>query len=393
MNKEAPDISKILPTGEMLRGFLEQPFLKKSDLKNILRNRGVFTFNTEKKDSIPILMSTTLSPIEFDNLRDSQNTREDNPKRITQVIPWDSKATILDALPEDMNVNSILDLEYSNYRVDGAPTFTPVDNNPDHLRMDFKIEREDHSKNWSSTKSTFPGSIEARRIVEKNEVKLVITHTANETKSTAKKAISHLEKHFKDEGHIAKNKEIQKITFDKFSNEKRIEFFLELSVEATSNILNFVEIVDLELSPDHEANLPDTMVWMHRKIDDLKLNGTNLHKTFFVNNKDMHEHIFLYRVDVCYDFDISGCTGQCVVTLHFPEYSKGKHTNSELEINIKTCSYSSSPLGITKNEVKEMILNDMESQKYEKFRDYLIGQTEAVPTPDRNTTLQPIAEL
>ena len=81
MNKQPLTINQMLPHGEMLRGFLEQPFLQKSDLKDVLRSHGVFTCNTEKSDSIPILMMTNLSPSEFDLLREAQSSREDNPKK------------------------------------------------------------------------------------------------------------------------------------------------------------------------------------------------------------------------------------------------------------------------------------------------------------------------
>jgi hypothetical protein len=372
MNKEPVDISRFLPIGEMLRGLMEQPFIQKADLKTILRSRGVFTCNTEKSDSIPVLMATILSPSEFDVLRESQNSREDNPKRITQVVAWDSDKTLLDSLPDDIDFKKMVDMEFSSCKVDGAPEFVPVDGNPDHLRLEFDVERTNLTKSWASTKSTFPGSLELKRIKDKGEVKVVVTHTANETKQVASKATSSLVNTFKESGHISKTKDIERITFGRFSNASRIEYFLELSVETTSNILSFEEIVDLELSPDQEAELPANMDWMSNRIDDLKLNGKSLHETFFVNEKSSHEYIFLYRVDVRYSFDISGLEGSCVVSISFPEYIKSKSDKSELEISIKSMSFADRLRGITKNEVKEMLLDELETQKIEKYRNYIV---------------------
>ena len=141
MNKEPRDIDQILPHGEMLRGFMEQSFVSKSDLKDLLRSRGVFTCNSDKQDSIPILMSTVLSPIEFDHLRECQNQKEDNPKIVTQTIEWDADKNLLESLPDHFNLNSMLDLEFSNFKVNGSPNFIPVNGNQDHLKMDFNIER------------------------------------------------------------------------------------------------------------------------------------------------------------------------------------------------------------------------------------------------------------
>lgn len=361
----------MLPHGEMLRGFLDQPFLQKSDLKDVLRGRGVFTCNTEKSDSIPILMMTTLSPSEFDFLRESQNSREDNPKKITQTVACNSDKSILDVLPADFNINQVVNIEYANYKIVDDSGFVPVNGDPNHLKLEYGIERQDLSRSWSSTKSHFVGSIELKRVMDKGEVKLTFTHTSNETKQVAVKATSQLVNKFKECGFVGRDQEIQKITFDRFNNASRIEFFLELSVETTSNYLVFEEIVDLELSPDQDQPLPENMQWMSNKINDLKLNGKLLHKTFFVNEKSSHDFIFLYRVDARYKFDVSGVTGSCVVTMHFPEYSRGKHDKSELEINIKSTAFDSLPRGITKNEVKEMLLNELEGQKAEKYRDYV----------------------
>lgn len=225
MNKQPKDISRFLPTGEMLRGLMEQPFIQKSDLKELLRSRGVFTCHTEKRDSIPILMTTILSPVEFDNLRECQSSREDNPKRITQTIPWSSEKNLLEALPENFNVGKNMEAEFSGYKIGGAPDFIPVNKDPNHLRLDFEVEREDLAKNWASNKNVFPGSIEAKRVFDGAEVKIVITHTANETKKAATNATKALVSGYKEKGYIKRESEIQKITYDRFTNSNRIQFF------------------------------------------------------------------------------------------------------------------------------------------------------------------------
>jgi hypothetical protein len=163
MKKEPDDIDQFLPCGEMLRGFMEQPFVNRDDLKKVLRNRGVFTSNVEKHDMIPILSATILSPSEFDYLRECQNSREDNPKIITQTIEWQSEDTLFESVPENFEINSFLDLEFSNYKVIGSPTFIPIEGNPNHIKIDFSIEREDLSKNWATNKSIFSGSLELKR--------------------------------------------------------------------------------------------------------------------------------------------------------------------------------------------------------------------------------------
>lgn len=368
MNKTPNDIDQLLPYGEMLRSFMEQSFITKSDLKELLRSRGVFTYGNEKQDSIPVLMSTILSPSEFDSLRECQSIKEDNPKVVTQTIEWDSDKNLLDSLPDHFNLNSMLDLEFSNFKVSGSPAFVPVDGDPDKLKMDFKVEREDMSKSWASSKNVFPGSLEVTRIKEDGEVKLVVTHTANETKYVASKASTNIVKHFKNNGLIKQEKEVERISYDKFSNQKRIEYLLSLSEKIDSEILKFCDILDIEFSPDKSQILPTEIKWMEEKIDDLRMNGSGLHKTHFIKEASFQNCIHLYRIDSRFKFDLKGICGQCVVTFHFPDFSKSKDATSELEINIKNLSFESPPRSISKNDVKEAILKDVDKQKLRKYK-------------------------
>jgi hypothetical protein len=88
MNSSPVDVERFLPFGEMLRTFVQQPFLSKADLSKLLRDRGVFINPDQKENTIPWLTSLLLSPDEFDRLREAQSSREDNQKTITQLIDW-----------------------------------------------------------------------------------------------------------------------------------------------------------------------------------------------------------------------------------------------------------------------------------------------------------------
>ena len=368
MNKEPIDIDKILPFGEMLRGFMEQSFISKDDLKNTLRQRGVFTSSNEKQDSIPILVTTILSSDEFDYLRECQNTKEDNPKVITQSVKWESSDSLLESLPDRFDVNSVLELEFSNFSVSGTPNFVPVDGNPDHLRLDFDIEREDLARNWASNKSSFSGSLELQRVTSGDDVKLIITHTADETKYVGQKASQSIVRHFKNKNKVSESARVEKILFSRFSNTNRIKYFMSLTKGIASTILSFVDIVDIEFSPDKDQTLPESMQWMQKRIEDLKINGQALHKTFFLGESKHHDYILLYKIDVRYKFDIKGLTGQCVFSIGFPEYGKNREENSEFEVNVKSMSFDEIPRGTNRIEVKKALLKELESMKMAQFK-------------------------
>lgn len=367
MNKEPQDIDQILPHGEMLRGFMEQSFVTKGDLKEVLRNRGIFTHTIEKANTIPILLSTILSPGEFDFLRECQISKEDNPKVITQAIKFDSKETLFDSIPEDLDVNSILDLEYANFKVTGSPAFIPVDNNHERIKIDFTVERKDMSKNWATTNNIFTGSLELSKIIETDEVKIIVTHTASETRQVATKLASNMVRHFKDKGLIDSSASVEKILFSRFSNSKRISFLFSLTKESRSQMLEFFDIVDVQFSPDTCNPLQEGIDWMEQKIADLKLNGSTLHQTIFFTDIKYHEFICLYNVDSKFKFDVQGLTGQCIFSVGFPDYSKEK---KEMEVNIKSISLNNSPISGSKSEIKQILLREIENQKIISFKLY-----------------------
>ncbi|WP_236192584.1 hypothetical protein [Pseudomonas urethralis] len=129
------DENSILPQGENLRAYLVQPFVSKGDLKHLLRRRGVFMSQQDKEQSIPSLTLSLLKPSEFVELQQLYTAKEDNPKITTQIIEWSGTETLISSIPDDIDVNKVLDLDFKNFKVLNAPSFYPVPNSDDAIRM------------------------------------------------------------------------------------------------------------------------------------------------------------------------------------------------------------------------------------------------------------------
>ncbi|MCI5190482.1 MAG: hypothetical protein D3905_11995 [Candidatus Electrothrix sp. AS4_5] len=367
MNQSPVDIDRFLPYGEMLRGFLEQPFLGKSDLNTLLRERGVFVHQNDKKHTIPWLTGLLISPLEFDQLREAQSTKEDNPKVNTQTINWASETSLVESVPDNFDINSVLDLEFSNFTVKGSPNFIPVDGDSDHVLLEFEIERNDYSQNWANAQNTFKGSLELKKVNQGNYVKLVVTHTANETKYVANKVTSGMVRHFKEKKHIGEKEAIKRIEFKLFSNVGRIHYFFSLTKKVNSLLLKFEDLVDVEFSPDPTSSLPEKIKWMEKNIEDLKLNGKGLKNTLFVKDKDLHPVVCLYHVLARYKFDHKGLMGNCVISIGFPEFGRSKKIESELEVNVKTISFKQPLKNITRGQMIKVILGELDELKQTCF--------------------------
>lgn len=235
----------------------------------------------EKQDTIPVLASTVLTPAEFSFLRENQNSKEDNPKNNTRIIEWQSNNNLSESIPDTLDVGSISNPEFDNYKVIREPNFVLVENNPNHIKMDYSIERNDMSKSWATEKREFEGSLEIIKNAETNLIQIITTHTAEETKIVASKVCSKILQHFKNEGNINPSKQVEKILFSSFTNSDRIEYIFSLTKNIKSRSLEFIDIVDIKFSPDKSLDLPEEFNWIKGKVEDLKLNGKRLHQTQF----------------------------------------------------------------------------------------------------------------
>ena len=336
MRKLPEEINHFLPFGEMLRGFIEQSVIPRSDLSNLLRARGIFTESDEKEATIPILCSTILSPDEVDILRNCYRNKEDSPKTITQTIPWRGNATLIDSMPLDILDNYNNELEFSNYKLVTTPDFISVGNNPDHVKLDFEIERTDTSKSWSESTNQFHGTVELKRISDVDSVKLAITYTAKETLFVARKTSDRLVAHLKATGHLAENDAPRRILFSSFSNAERVNFLLQLTVHSSSNVLKFLDLVKLGVSPDPTlGELPDSLSWSERRVSDLRCKGKSLHTTAFVEDDASHPFIMLHGVDSSFEFDVRGAIGDCIAVFSFPRFESHGDRNSELVVKVQ----------------------------------------------------------
>jgi hypothetical protein len=370
MQQIPENLDLLLPFGETLRSFLEQPFITPSDLKHTLRARGVFQGRTEKRDTIPVLTCCLLSPAEFDELRQQQVTREDNQKTTTRTLAWNSARTVLDVIPSDLNLADFIDADFTNYKLIGSPRFVAVGGDPDALLFEFEIEREDLSKSWARTKSVFKGSLRIQKAGEGNRVKFVLTHTAEETREVNHRLVQRLHQHFKESGAVRADEEIDAIRFSSFDNEGRISFFRSLADKMQCSDFEFRKMTDLGACPEDQLPLPTNLKWMEDNVSSLSLNGQALQDTFFIKDKSCHRYLLFYAVDADLGFEYLGCIGTCSVRFEFPDFVSSKSRETEFQVNISALSVEPGGAAISKVELKEQLLQRLNDYKLKQFDRY-----------------------
>jgi hypothetical protein len=374
MNTEHRNINDIVPYGEFIRGFANQSFLTKAELQRILKTRGIFFSFQDKDLMVPVLQTLLLSPKEFDSIKECFNTKEDKEKRISRSIEWANNNQNL--LQQD-----ILECELDDFVTKNLPTckltkpvkLHSVDNNPNHLKAEIELERNDLNKSWYEQKNNFKASFEFIKGEDsKGEVK--ITHTAPETKILAEYAVKIKKEQFEIKQMIVDSNAMKSILFKDFSNEDRIVFLFRLSTNLqNSNVFEFIEIGDVSLKPENEEKLPEKISWMNQ-IKKLLMSGKNLNETFFIKEKDYHKHIAIWSIDAKFNYTFNGIQDECTFTFGFPDFGSKQKTDSEFELNLSLPNPKKNRIDTREKKILESkLLEEMDRQKmivYNNFVEY-----------------------
>jgi hypothetical protein len=180
-----------------------------------------------------------LSPSEFDSLRELQNTREDNTKKSTSRLPWNTDIDISESV-SNFTFENLIPKEGVNYWFRSEPQITIL--NRDKLSIEYEIERNNLNKSWYEAKNIFRGKIDIERIGP-SEIKFIKSYTSQESSVVGDNLQKALVKYFKDNEFVQADKDLIKILFGDFKNEDRITFFYRLSSYMTSNHFTFKDIV------------------------------------------------------------------------------------------------------------------------------------------------------
>lgn len=358
-----------LPTRDFLRQLLGQTAVKSTDIKNILRSRGVFTCSNDKDHTALILIKTGVSPEEFSEIKDNLKTKEETPKSKTRTIGWNSSNNLIDCIPENFDPTRLLNDKFGTLRLSNITNFTSYNDNPNHIYLDFEIERDDLISNLGKNTTRHKGRIELRKDESTNSLNISLTHTAAETMDFGNKLSQNLIQEFKNKKHINQDEEVITIKFSDFENASRVKFLQDLSQNPQGTILKFKDTDDIHFAPDMSiSNLPDDINWMQDKIDDLKLKGKDLHSTLFFSNEKLHPFIKLLGLRCNYEISETDVTGTCKLEFEFA--NSGVDEFDELILKLTVLKITSNNRDTTTNQLKKDIIESLEKNKLENYIKY-----------------------
>ncbi len=370
MRQDHKDIKYFIPFGESIRGFANQQFISAAEISRALRKRGIFALNQGKDYTTPILQTLLLSPKEFDEIRDAYRYREDSLKTISREIVWGDKVNLSSINNLPVNIEAFIKKHQPNCKLQQAPIrFVTVDNNPNHIKTDFVIQRNDINKAWYEQTNVFTATVEF--INDNGRGRVIIKHTAPETKELAEEIVHIKIGQFKDHNIMSKNSKPKEILFSEFENTERFTFFYHLTTMMDGNeYIKCKDIKDISIKPDELCEvLPEGIDWM-KKMKRIIISGDSLGQTFFMKETKFHNSLILWSIDALFNYSYKGEKGTFTACLGFPDYAK-KGNSSEFEIAILTLSNERTI--DSKNRKKliselQALLDNQKSLEYNNFK-------------------------
>jgi hypothetical protein len=322
LNSEVKNMETILPFGNTLKPLVASSnVLSISDLKGSLAQKGIFTSSFSKEDILPLMLTSLLSPTEFENLKEKQKDKESIPKRRSKAFNYMGTGDLINIIPK-LNLIKIQDSkqwELENYEIIDVNYFTRIERNNNKLRATYRIKRNDYIKDWFNQVSYHDAVFEISLDKENNRIVLSTESSTDETKELNDILVKRVSSILK-EGNFIDDEKGQEIKFGDFTNENRINFLLNFANDALDHTetLKFDKITNIEISIDSEKNLPDKFEWMENKVSNMKFEGAALHETEVLKDTKYHPSLIISLLKINYKFKIKSTSGNCIVEIEFP---------------------------------------------------------------------------
>ncbi len=322
-----------LPYGELLRTVLVKPELSESDLKKVIKSKGLFLPKYTKNEIIPELMCTLLSPDEYKGLLELKKNKEEKEKYRTASIPWQGNANLIKAIPQTLNLHSILEgmQPYkSGMELIGIPSFKKSENRSDKVELEFEIKERSEIKDIHNKERIFKGGL----VYElKNDGHLHLSVTKTFSSKGTQKLVDALNKqmetYFKETNSVKKEDTFERILFSQFINEDRFLFFMRFLDDI--DFLEFSKVENISVSPDPDEDLPQDAKEFLKDIENLNLKGNVLRRHVLLSELKYRKCIHLHSMIVKYKFSHEQGSGNCSIEFAFPDYKLNETDNLEFQ--------------------------------------------------------------
>jgi hypothetical protein len=365
------DIEKILPYGDVLLPKLKTSILSEINLKYFLLKKGIITNKKSKDDILPVFSCLLLSPNELDSLKAIYKEKEDKPKGIernaTANFNNQSLWEVFNDKLNDLKKLSKVRLPKNCIMADDY-TIERVNDNYNHLRVKYQIEKTNTNKDFLTGKTRHDGEIEIK--YENNELIFYDRHTSSDTYQVNKNFYNKFEKTLKKNNLISDN--FKSISFLDFENKKRIQFllsFFELRNSTTIKINDMI-LESMKFRPDETMiGIPEDLDSLKGRVSQLNLHGKELDDTIYLSREEYKSSILCEKVKYYVNYRYMNRNGICFIEIAFTgALGRDDFNDTEIRIAIIPCNNSyDTNFSNTKIKIAQEISN-IKKDNYLKFK-------------------------
>lgn len=375
------DIQALLPTGEKLKPLLNKSVITESDMKNILRKRGVFFGDSDKKKTIPYLTMSLLSPKEFEELQELQKTKEDSLKFRNLIVQGETEAKLADLLSVDLIDVEQIDVSLDNCTFNTDVNFQVMSSN--ELVIEYEVSREDITKDWANSESKFTGRIEISKDSNTKEIKFVSEFTSTETEEINLEILKRVSQELKTINEVGNETKFFEITSDKLNNVDRFKFLLSLAKNSSNQLLKYKSVRNIEIGPDKKVDIAIAVpnMALDNSVKNIIINsdkGETLQNIEYVKNALYHKVLILRAMQVEYNFKIGNAYGSCIIEYGFPHFFRSYKKTKEFEVTINKVWFGKNSVGENVKTASRKILSEFNEFYQNEFGKIEVKKEEIV---------------
>jgi hypothetical protein len=359
-----------LPYGEHLRGLLQNSLITESQLRTLLREKGIYFCDSIKEKMVPVLSSLLLSPKEFDILREHQKTKEDKEKRHESRFKTELQVdtqTLKQAL-KSFNLNDLDTNKFKNYKYKNPNVTFEEDKAKKQLTVTYEIERYQRNKSFSEQVESFRGTVMLDCNGNNLEIITKNISTAKETLDINKNIINHIKGKLIENNIISATTKEEKILMSDMSNEEIIQFLLAFTDNTKLINIKFEDVKSIDIEIDNSIPLPEKsdIKWMESKINKLKLDGKKIEEIKLLTEDTNHKYLKCWGLVAVFKYDNTIGKGNSIVEFRFNPTNK-----NEFFIQINSSKFDKKLY--KEKSIEDMILSDIDNVKYQKHKE-IIGK-------------------
>lgn len=365
MNKD------ILPQGDYIRQLLVKSNITNANINSLLREKGVFLGHNEKNNSVPLLMKSIVSPRDFEQLYETQKSKEESVKYRTSSIKCSNDFDFAEILTEKIDINNLILERHTykpNYKVIGEPTFYFEDSNT--AIYDFKIVRENLLNDWTQNKTYHTGSITLKKNSD-GEIQISVQQnsTSKETFEVNSIIMNTLKENLYKKSLIRSNDDIITVKFNHFDNTSRILFFYSFT-ENFNIFTEYLSTTDIEITLDENIKSHEDVKIFLDEIDNLKINGKGLQNHILLTKVQYFPKLIFGSIKLRYKVNYEGIPAYAIINVGFPDYVKSKDENSDFQVTIDLLFNKQYKNLNNENKIRKKLLELFEIKKVESYRKY-----------------------